>query len=110
MYLVGGPVRDLLLDSPIKDLDFVFVGDAPALAGRLAEEAGAELVVHPRFGTATVILGEARVDLVTARREVYPQPGALPEVSEIRPWGHGGAGRLISPTCLASSTKVVTDS
>ena len=29
VYLVGGPVRDLMLDAPIKDLDFVVEGDAP---------------------------------------------------------------------------------
>ena len=81
VYLVGGPVRDLLLDSPIKDLDFVVEGDAPALAGRLAQAAGGEVILHPRFGTATVMLGESRVDLVTARREEYPSPGALPQVT-----------------------------
>ncbi|MFQ6029869.1 MAG: CCA tRNA nucleotidyltransferase [Dehalococcoidia bacterium] len=81
VYLVGGPVRDLLLDAPIKDLDFVIEGEAPALAAQLAQEAGGEVVVHSRFGTATVVLGGARVDVVTARREVYPQPGALPEVT-----------------------------
>ncbi len=80
VYLVGGPVRDLLLNSPLKDLDFVVVGKAPEVAGWLAEQSGGRVVTHPRFGTATVILDEARVDLVTARREVYPRPGSLPQV------------------------------
>ena len=80
VYLVGGPVRDLLLGGPAQDLDFAVVGDAPALARQLAIELGGRAVVHSRFGTATLTVGKARVDLVTARREVYPRPGGLPQV------------------------------
>ncbi len=81
VYLVGGPVRDVLLGGPIKDLDFVLEGDAPALARVLADELSGEVITHTSFGTATVVLGDSRVDVVTARRETYPHPGALPQVS-----------------------------
>lgn len=80
VYLVGGPVRDLLLGGPAQDLDFAVVGDAPALARQWAIELDGRAVVHSRFGTATLTAGKARVDLVTARREVYPRPGGLPQV------------------------------
>ena len=80
VYLVGGPVRDLLLGGPGQDLDFAVEGDAPALARQLAGELGGRAVIHSRFGTATVTADSMRVDLVTARREVYPQPGSLPQV------------------------------
>lgn len=80
VYLVGGPVRDLLLGGSAQDLDFAVVGDAPALARQWAIELGGRAVVHSRFGTATLTAGKARVDLVTARREVYPRPGGLPQV------------------------------
>ena len=80
LYLVGGPVRDALLGRPVKDLDFAFEGDAIALARTLAGELGWQVVVHPRFGTASLIHRDARVDLVTARREAYDSPGALPRV------------------------------
>jgi len=80
LYLVGGPVRDLLLGRPSLDLDFVVEGDAPALAGRLASRLGGRLVVHPRFGTASLNLGSLTVDIATARAESYPRPGALPVV------------------------------
>lgn len=70
-----------MLGTPIKDLDFVVEGDAPEAARLLAEELDARVVVHSRFGTATVILGAGGIDLVTARREVYPRPAALPVVS-----------------------------
>ena len=80
--VVGGAVRDLLLGLPTADLDVVIVGDAPALAADVAAGLGAELVVHERFGTATLALSEGRaIDFVTARREVYPSSGALPEVA-----------------------------
>lgn len=81
IFLVGGPVRDALLGAPVKDLDFVLLGDAPALAEDLARELGGRAAVHPRFGTATVETEGDRVDVVTARKEVYPFPGFLPEVS-----------------------------
>lgn len=84
VYLVGGPVRDLLLGGTVQDLDFVVEGDAPGLARQLAEELGGRAVIHSRFGTATIAVDGAanalRVDLVTARREVYPRPGGLPQV------------------------------
>lgn len=79
-YLVGGPVRDNLLGLPVKDLDISVVGDAPALAQRLADAVGGRLTVHHRFGTATVVSYGSTVDLITARRETYRQPGALPDV------------------------------
>ena len=85
VYLVGGPVRDAILGAPVKDLDFVFLGDAPSLAEELSRELAKDFVaratVHPRFGTATVEIEGGRVDVVTARKEVYPFPGSLPEVS-----------------------------
>jgi len=81
VYLVGGPVRDAVLDVPANDLDFVLIGDAPTLAADVAEELAGEVIVHSRFGTATVLVEGDRVDVVTARKETYPIPGALPEVS-----------------------------
>lgn len=81
VYLVGGPVRDWLLRRPVQDLDFVVEGDAPGLARSLARRLGGRAVVHPRFGTANLWLDAGRVDLVTARREEYPRPGALPKVT-----------------------------
>ena len=83
-YLVGGPVRDCLLGVPfsdVNDLDITVVGDAPALASRLADAIAGWLTVHRRFGTASVATANLTVDLVTARRETYRQPGALPDVA-----------------------------
>ena len=85
-FLVGGAVRDLLLDRRPRELDVVVEGDAEALVAALGSgaeraDARAAVVEHPRFGTAVVELeGGARIDVALARRERYPAPGALPEV------------------------------
>ena len=80
VFLVGGPVRDAVLDVPVNDLDFVLVGDALPLAEDLASELGGKVFLHPRFGTATIEIDGDCVDLVTARKESYFSPGSLPEV------------------------------
>ncbi|MEQ9335790.1 MAG: hypothetical protein RJQ03_01210, partial [Miltoncostaeaceae bacterium] len=81
VMVVGGAVRDALLGvAPGDEVDLVVVGDAPALARRLGRALGAPVAHFPRFGTAEVALPEGRVDLVGARRERYPHPGALPQV------------------------------
>jgi tRNA nucleotidyltransferase (CCA-adding enzyme) len=88
LYLVGGPVRDLLLQRPVGDLDLTVEGDAPALARELARVLGARVQVHAAFRTATLTLPDGeRLDLATARTETYPRPGALPVV---RPADIGG--------------------
>ena len=79
LYLVGGAVRDLLLGRRNFDLDLVVEGSAIQLAKRLAKF-GIQSESHPRFGTVKLQRGELIIDLVTARSEGYPKPGALPEV------------------------------
>lgn len=81
VYVVGGYLRDLLLERPARDLDLVVVGDGLAFAGELATRLGLDVETTPRFLTARLDLPVAgRLDLSTARRESYPAPGALPEV------------------------------
>ena len=80
LYIVGGRVRDLLLERPAADLDLVVEGDALELVRALALDQGEEAVMHPRFGTATYRNGTLRFDLATARTETYPRPGVLPDV------------------------------
>ncbi|MBC8646661.1 MAG: CCA tRNA nucleotidyltransferase, partial [Thermoanaerobaculia bacterium] len=81
LYLVGGPVRDLLLGRSVGDVDLTVEGDGPSFARALAGLCGAEIVVHARFRTATLTLpGGSRVDVAAARSETYERPGALPSV------------------------------
>jgi tRNA nucleotidyltransferase (CCA-adding enzyme) len=101
LYMVGGSVRDLLLNQPNLDLDLVVEGDAIALARHLANKHGGRVHGHTRFGTAKWILENNRpgppegrveerperpvpplyaLDFTTARTEFYAHPSALPEV------------------------------
>ena len=81
VYLVGGTVRDLLLGEPGFDVDLAVEGDGQAFARALAAELGGRVQPHDAFGTAVVEYGDGeRVDVVTARRERYAAPAALPTV------------------------------
>ncbi|MFN3929097.1 MAG: CCA tRNA nucleotidyltransferase, partial [Thermoflexus sp.] len=92
-YFVGGLVRDLILNHPIVDVDIVVEGDAIALADAMRARHGGRVVAHRRFGTAKWLLegvtiatpagtveGLKAIDFVTARREFYAHPTALPQV------------------------------
>ncbi len=81
VYLVGGPVRDLLLGRPLLDIDIAVEGDAGAFACELATP-GADIAAHPEFNSATLSCFDgSRIDIAGARRETYEHPGALPTVS-----------------------------
>jgi len=80
VWVVGGAVRDLLLDLEPGDLDLVVEGDAVPVARRAAARLGGDVVVHERFGTATVRGAGISFDLAGARRESYERAGALPDV------------------------------
>lgn len=93
VYIVGGFVRDLLLDRPSLDFDLVVEGDAIELAKSISAKYGGRVTSHSRFGTAKWHLPEAFpngeslnlpdlkfIDLVSARTEFYQHPTALPTV------------------------------
>ena len=81
-YIVGGMVRDLLLGSDNFDLDIVVEGDGIRFAGCLAERLQATVKSHERFGSATITFPDRpRVDIATARTEIYERPAALPRVT-----------------------------
>lgn len=77
--LVGGVVRDLLRGEEPHEVDVVVEGAGLAYAQRLGALTGAEVRLHHAFGTATVA-SRPPVDVATARREAYVEPGALPVV------------------------------
>lgn len=91
VYVVGGFVRDLLLDRPNLDIDLVVEGNGIAYARELARELGGRVREHQEFLTAVVIFKDAgmrerRIDVATARLEYYQHPAAMPtvELSSIR--------------------------
>jgi tRNA nucleotidyltransferase (CCA-adding enzyme) len=99
VYIVGGFVRDLVLDKPGLDFDIVVEGDAIALGKALANRFGGRVVAHARFVTAKWWIADIQeklalelgsglqakdlppsLDLISARREFYDYPTALPTV------------------------------
>ena len=86
-YVVGGFVRDLLLGTPVNDMDVIVEGDAIKLGNKLVDVYGGKLTPHFKFHTAIWHLPETwnlipdTVDLITARKESYNRPGALPSVA-----------------------------
>jgi tRNA nucleotidyltransferase (CCA-adding enzyme) len=80
--IVGGCVRDLLLNVPAGDVDLMFEAPVQPLVEELAAAGGATFVSHPRFMTHTLKGGAGwKLDVVTARTETYPAPAQLPKVA-----------------------------
>lgn len=76
-YLVGGTVRELVMDRPLSgDLDVAVDAELDPILERL----GLPARRHEQFGTATVHLDGLGIDLARTRTERYPEPGALPVV------------------------------
>jgi len=101
IYIVGGFVRDLILDRPSLDFDIVVEGDAIGLGRSLAARLGGRVVSHARFGTSKWWIADIRaqlaahltggtpleagqlpdsLDLISSRTEFYDYPTALPTV------------------------------
>jgi tRNA nucleotidyltransferase/poly(A) polymerase len=60
LILVGGAVRDALLDKPVHDLDFAVQGNAVGLARVVADRVGgAFYLMDEERGTARVIVGQS---------------------------------------------------
>lgn len=64
LYIVGGFVRDLLLDRPSLDFDLVVEGDAIHLARALAQKFGGRVTSHSRFGTSKWHIEDIRPTLL----------------------------------------------
>lgn len=87
VYLVGGIVRDILLDVPNLDIDIVVEGDGIKFSEELSKEFKCKVESHQKFRTAVMVLESGQhIDIATARREYYEKPAALPsvEVSSIK--------------------------
>ncbi|MCK5848982.1 MAG: CBS domain-containing protein, partial [Caldisericia bacterium] len=81
-FLVGGCVRDLLLNHPCNDYDILIEGNAFELAGELEKKIPCKVIKNPEFHTAKIIFQNSVVmDLASTRTEYYEHPAALPTVS-----------------------------
>jgi poly(A) polymerase len=82
-FVIGGFVRDLLLDRPSKDIDIVTQGDGIELAKRVAEKINSEtkVAVFKNFGTAMLRYDDLEIEFVGARKESYRSHSRKPEVA-----------------------------
>lgn len=81
VYAVGGFVRDLLLKVENFDVDIVVEGDGIRLAEEFEKKFSCRIRTHKKFGTAIILFPDnLKVDVATARWEVYDSPAALPTV------------------------------
>ena len=83
-YAVGGCVRDLFLDRPSKDIDFVTVGSGIELAEIVTAKLGkgTHLTVFRNFGTAQVKRRDIELEFVGARKESYDRNSRKPIVED----------------------------
>lgn len=82
VYVVGGFVRDLLLQVENLDLDFVVEGDGIKFARALAKVMHGKVTSHKKFGTSVLVLPDGlKLDVASARMEFYTHPAALPTVA-----------------------------
>lgn len=83
LYVVGGFVRDLLLNRPSDDIDIVVEGDGIEFAKVFGNKQGCRINTYKKFGTAVIIYPDNfKIDVASARLEYYQTPAALPIVEK----------------------------
>lgn len=82
IYLVGGSVRDLVMDRKSTDYDFTVVGDSINFATSLAKKLKTRAIVYERFRTALVPYQNYKLEFVGTRKESYLKDSRNPIVTE----------------------------
>lgn len=78
-YVIGGYVRDLLLERPSKDIDIMVIGNGLDLAKACAEKLRVKKVsTFENFGTAQFLYKDLDVEFVGARKESYRKDSRKP--------------------------------
>jgi poly(A) polymerase len=81
-YVIGGFVRDLILNRPSPDIDVVTIGSGIQLAEMVAKKLGPniQVSVFKNFGTAMLKYQSLEVEFVGARKESYNEDSRKPIV------------------------------
>lgn len=81
-FIVGGYVRDLLLNRESKDIDIVVLGEGIIFAENVAKSLGSDISikVFKNFGTAMLKFNELEIEFVGARKESYRSTSRKPIV------------------------------
>ena len=82
-YVIGGFVRDLIMEKPSKDIDILVLGDGPQLAEDVAKILRVKKVsVFKNFGTAHFRYKDLDVEFVGARKESYTKESRKPTTEQ----------------------------
>jgi poly(A) polymerase len=81
-YVVGGFVRDIFLERPNKDIDFVTIGSGIDLAMASSDlmPQKPKVTVFKNFGTAQFVIDDLEIEFVGARKESYSPDSRKPTV------------------------------
>lgn len=80
-YTIGGFVRDLVLNTPSKDVDIMVIGDGVEFARKLGQHLKVpDIVEYGEFGTALIPYGEFLIEVASARTETYASDSRKPKV------------------------------
>tara|TARA_Y100000746_G_scaffold11650_1_gene9733 strand:- start:560 stop:1972 length:1413 start_codon:yes stop_codon:yes gene_type:complete len=80
-FLVGGYVRDLILNRSCKDIDIMTIGEPYKLIKSISEEKGfSDVKVFKTFGTASISFNSFNYEFVGARKESYSKNSRNPKV------------------------------
>lgn len=85
LFIVGGAVRDLILEQKIIDIDLLIEGNAFEYGQKLTQEYHEICSIkefHKDFNTLKMIykIGKEQfeIDIASTRQEIYPEPACLP--------------------------------
>jgi poly(A) polymerase len=83
-YVIGGFVRDLILNRPSNDIDIVTIGSGILLAETIAKKLSPNIQVSifKTFGTAMFKYQSLDVEFVGARKESYSEDSRKPVVED----------------------------
>ncbi len=83
-YVIGGYVRDCLLQRDCKDIDVVVTGSGIEFAEKCAKKLGngIHVTVFRNFGTAMLVYKDWNIEFVGARKESYRSNSRKPLVEE----------------------------
>jgi len=83
-YVIGGYVRDLILNRPSPDIDVVTIGSGIQLAEMVAKKLGPNIQVNvfKTYGTAMLKYQSLELEFVGARKESYQPESRNPMVED----------------------------